>query len=55
MGKEPRDKCGMKGHEFVKGDDSMQSVRWMGKNFINHMETAWKNWTPRKRVSTYKV
>jgi hypothetical protein len=55
MGKESRDKCGIKGHEFVKGDDSMQSVRWMGKNFIDHMETAWKNWTPRKRINTYKV
>ena len=55
MGKEPRDKCGLKGHEFVKSDDSMQSVRWMGKNFINHMETAFEKWTPRKRIHTYKV
>ena len=55
MGKDPRKRCGTKGHYFVKSDDSMQSVRWMSKNFIDHMETAWKNWTPRKRVNTYKV
>ena len=55
MGKESRKECGLKGHEFAKGDESMQSVRWMGKNFINHMETAFEKWTPRKRIHTYKV
>ena len=55
MGKESRKECGLKGHEFAKGDESMQSVRWMGKNFINHMETAFERWTPRTRINTYKV
>ena len=55
MGKKARDECGLKGHEFVTGDDSMQSVRWMSKNFIDHMEAGFKNWKPRKRFEVYKV
>ena len=55
MGKKARDECGLKGHQFVTGDDSMQSVRWMSKNFIDHMEAGFKNWKPRKRFEVYKV
>ena len=31
----------MKGHEFVMGDESMMSVRWMSKNFIDHMDKSY--------------
>jgi hypothetical protein len=55
QGKEKRDECGLKGHEWVCSDEAMMSVRWMSKNFIDQMETAWEKWTPRKRFSIYKV
>ena len=55
MGKEKRNECGMKGHEFVMSDESMMSAEWMCKNFTDHMNKAWEKWTPRKNVSTYKV
>ena len=55
IGKDERNRCGVLGHEFVTGDDSMMSVRWMCKNFIDHMETAFDKWEPREKVSIYKV
>lgn len=55
MGKEHRNECGNKGHEFAIGDDSMMSGRWMSKNFIDHMESAWVNWTPRDKFNIYKT
>ena len=45
----------MEGHEFVTGDESMQSARWMCQNFIDHMDTAFDKWKPRKRYSVYKA
>ena len=50
MGKEKRNECGMKGHEFVMSDESMMSAEWMCKNFTDHMNKAWEKWTPRKNV-----
>jgi len=55
MGKDERKRCGVKGHYFVKSDESMMSARWMCKNFIDHMETAWDKFTPRERINVYKV
>ena len=55
MGKDERNKCGLKGYEFVCGDESMMSTRWMCQNFIDHMETAFEKWTPRKRYEVFKV
>ena len=55
MGKEERDECGFKGHEWVCGDDAMMSARWMCKNFTDHMNTAFDKWTPRKRYEIYEV
>jgi len=54
-GEERREECGLEGHEFVMGDDSMQSARWMSQNFIDHMDTAFDKWSPRKRYSIYKA
>ena len=45
----------MKGHEFVIGDDAMMSAKAMCQNFIDHMDTGFKKWKPRKRYSIFKV
>ena len=45
----------MKGHEFVIGDDAMMSAKAMCQNFIEHMDTGFKKWKPRKRYSIFKV
>ena len=55
IGKDERNRCGVLGHEFVTGDDSMMSVRWMCKNFIDHMDKGFENFEPRKKINTYKV
>ena len=54
LGNDERQECGLAGHEFVKGDESMQSARWMCKNFIDHMDNAFDKGEPRKRYSVYK-
>jgi len=54
-GEERGEEYGLEGHEFVMGDESMQSSRWMCKNFIDHMDTAFDKWTPRKRYSIFKA
>ena len=55
MTREQRKECGFKGHEFVTSDDSMMSARVMCQLFIDHMETAFEKWTPRKRYEVIKV
>jgi glycosyltransferase involved in cell wall biosynthesis len=54
-GKDNREDYGMEGHEFVMGDESMQSATAMSQNFIDHMDTAFEKWKPRKRYSVYKA
>ena len=55
MSKEERDECGFKGHEWVCGDESMMSARWMCKNFTDHMNIAFDEWKPRKPYEVFKV
>ena len=55
MGKDERDECGFKGHEWVCGDEAMMSARAMCGLFIDHMETALEKWTPRKRFELMEV
>ena len=55
IGKEQRDECGFKGHEWVCGDESMMSARAMCGLFIDHMDTAFDKWTPRKRFELTEV
>ena len=55
MDPEKRQKCGEKGHEFVKSDDAMMSATSMCQNFIDHMDTAFEKWKPRKRYSIFKT
>jgi len=55
LGKEQRDECGFKGHEWVCSDEAMMSARAMCGLFIDHMETAFNKWTPRKRFELMEV
>ena len=55
MDLEKRQKCGNKGHEFVKSDEAMMSATAMCQNFIDHMDTAFEKWKPRKRYSIFKT
>tara|TARA_B100000424_G_scaffold206217_1_gene163390 strand:+ start:1038 stop:2417 length:1380 start_codon:yes stop_codon:yes gene_type:complete len=54
-GKEKRKECGMKGHEFVKSDQSMMSGTAMSENFIKQMDNAFDKWESRKRFSIFKA
>ena len=55
MDSEKRQECGMKGHEFVMGEESMMTSKNMCQNFINHMDKGFEMWKPRKRYSMFKV
>ena len=55
MGKDKREECGQKGREFVLSDNSMMTSKHMCQNFIDHMNTAFDNWKPRKRYSIFKA
>ena len=54
-GPEKRQKLGMKGHKFVMSDHAMMSATAMCQNFMDHMDTAFEKWKPRKRYSIFKV
>ena len=54
-GDEKRQECGEIGHEWVSGDESMMSARWMCKNFEDHMNTALNKFKPRERYEVFKV
>ena len=53
--KENRDKCGLKGHEFVMSDDAMMSAKAMSQNFIDHMDRGFKEFKPRKKFDIFEV
>ena len=55
MGDEERQRCGKLGHEFVMSDDAMMSATAMSNLFIEHMDTAFEKWTPRKRFTMFKA
>ena len=52
---EERTTAGQLGHEFVTGDDAMMTARHMSQLFIDHMETAFEKWTPRKSYEVFEV
>ena len=54
MGAEERKRCGKLGHEFVMSDDAMMSATAMSNLFIEHMDTAFEKWTPRKRFTIFE-
>ena len=55
IGNEERVRCGQLGYEFVTSSDSMMTAEAMSNLFIEHMDTAFKKWTPRKRYKIYKA
>ena len=55
MDKESREACGMAGHDWVCGDESNMSARGMSKRMSECIDTCLEKWTPRKRVTMYKV
>jgi len=55
MGDKERVRCGQLGHEFVMSDDAMMSAEAMSNLFIEHMDTAFDKWSPRKRYKIYKA
>ena len=54
-GPEKRQKLGMEGHKFVMSDEAMMSATAMCQNFMDHMDTAFEKWKPRKRYSIFKA
>ena len=55
MGREERKRVGKIGSEWAQSDESMLSARWMCKNFIDHMETSFEKFKPRKRFTMFKA
>ena len=54
MSREERKAHGLKGHEWMKSDESMMSARVMCERMIECIDTCFDNWTPRKRFDIYK-
>ena len=50
-----RRKFGLKGREWMLKDEVGMSAKNMCNRFIDHMETAWKKWKPRKRFTMYQA
>ncbi len=55
MGDDERKRCGKLGHEFVMSDDASMSAVAMSNLFIEHMDTAFEKWAPRKRFTMFKA
>ncbi len=55
MDSEKRKECGMKGYEFVMGEESMMSAKAMCQNFMDHMDKGFEMWKPKKRYRMFKA
>ena len=55
MDKESREACGMAGHDWVKGNESNMSARRMSERMSECIDECFEKWTPRKRVTMYKI
>ena len=55
MSKEEREECGAAGHDWVCGDESYMSARGMSSKMQDCIEDCFKNWTPRKKFTAYKI
>ena len=53
--KEKRLQAGIKGREWMLKDEVGMSATNMCNRFIEHMETAWSKWKPRKRFTLYQA
>ena len=55
MGREERDRCGLKAREWVTSDESGMSARQMCENVIDAMDETFEKFTPRSRFDLHKV
>ena len=55
MTSDERHHFGMIGHDWVCGDESNMSARGMSKRMSECIEDCFKNWTPRKKFTLYKI
>lgn len=49
LGRDERKRRGLLGREWAISDESMESARKMGENFIKFIDYSLQNWKPRKR------
>lgn len=50
-----RNEMGYKGHEWINSDESNMSAKNMSKLMSESIEDCFMKWTPRKRISMYKI
>ena len=55
IGKEERDRCGLKAREWVTSEESGMSAKHMCENVIDTMDKAFENFIPRPRYDLHKV
>jgi hypothetical protein len=55
MGPDQREINGMKGHEWVTGDEARMTARKMAQNIIEVMDKGFENFTPRTSFDFYKI
>ena len=55
MGKEERQRRGLKAREWVLSDESGFTAEKMGENFIKYLDIMFENWVPRERFTIEKV
>jgi len=55
MSPEQRDENGMKGHDWVIGDESRMTARKMSQNIIEVLDEGFKNFKPRSTFDFHKV
>ena len=55
MGKEERQRRGLKAREWVLSEESGFTAEKMGENFIKHLDSMFENWVPRERFTIEKV
>jgi hypothetical protein len=55
MGREERQRRGLKAREWVMSEESGFTAEKMGENFIKHLDSMFENWVPRERFTIEKV
>lgn len=55
MSSEQRDENGMKGHDWVIGDESRMTARKMSQNIIEVLDEGFKNFKPRSTFDFHKI
>jgi len=55
MGTEERTRRGLAGREWITSNESKFTAKAMGQNFIDNLNTLFKNWKPQPRFTVTKV